>query len=103
MNIQSVTPILTLEVNQLKRTMAAHLASYSAELNDELQKAVTNYCTTDNLQGVVQVAAKRMLDQVMQEELSRFFSEGGAGRQAIRDAIKSTLSNQDAKAVNDGQ
>ena len=83
-------PIIRLEVEGMKHTIAAAMTEYAAQMDADLQKAVEDYCTSGNIANIVRTTAYSVMDQVIREEVRSFFVHGN-GREAIKEAVKQRL------------
>jgi hypothetical protein len=83
-------PIIRLEVEGMKRTIMAALAEHSAQMDADLQNAIEDYCTPENLARVVQNAAREQLAAAIQAEVKNFFWYG-PGRKAVAEAVKESI------------
>jgi hypothetical protein len=86
-------PIIKLEVENMRHTMAFALSKYATELDEILQAALVVYCTPENLERVIQSEATKVLDQVIKEEVENWFMYG-EGRKVIKEAIEKKLRGQ---------
>lgn len=83
-------PIIRLEVEGMRRTMAAMLAKHAVQIDKDIQEAVEAYCTPENLAFVVKTAASKALDATIREEVDKFFRYGD-GRTAVAAAVKESI------------
>ncbi len=87
-------PIITLSVDQIRHSMKIALSEYTAQLDSHLQEAIERFCTPENLRRIVETEAAQTLDQVLREEVKRWFITGD-GRQVIRAAVEKKLSDDE--------
>ena len=87
-------PIISLEVQGMKRTMKLALMEHAALLDKSIQQAVEDYCTEGNIQAIVQREARLQLDAALKEEVRRFFDWSGQGRAAVREAVMEALNER---------
>jgi hypothetical protein len=92
MNDYDSIPIVRLELERMKFQIVTMLSSYTDELNANIQRAVDDYCTDENLHAVVRDAVKTTLNNVIKEQVNRYFTYG-AGYRAVERAVKDGLEN----------
>lgn len=83
-------PIIKLEVEGMKHAIKVALSQHTIEIDAHIQAAINEYCTDDNLQTVIVAATKAAIDNVVKDEITRFF-EYGDGRKAVSAAIEETI------------
>ena len=83
-------PIIRLEVESMRQTMALALTEYTSQLDTDLHNAIDAYCTPDNLRRVIEQEANRTLEQVIREQVKAWFIYG-AGREVIKRAVEQKL------------
>ena len=83
-------PLIKLEVEGMRHTMAMALTEYTVRLDETLQAALAAYCTPENLERVIQSETQKVLDRVIREEVQNWFTYG-AGRKAIKEAVEKKL------------
>jgi hypothetical protein len=83
-------PIIKLEVDHMKHTMAIALSQYTAQLDQNLQEAVEKFCTPENLKRIIEEEAHKQLDIVIREQVKQWFVYG-EGRAVIRQAVEQKL------------
>lgn len=87
-------PIIRLEVEGMRHTVAAMLTEHAAKMDADIQAAVDEYCTDGNLARVVRSAARQAIEDAVKEEVRNFFSWSNTGRMAIREAVHKHLEEQ---------
>jgi hypothetical protein len=87
-------PIIKLEVQGMRHTMAFALSQYTAQIDETLQAALEAYCTPENLERVIQTETAKILDQVIKEEVKNWFTYG-EGRKAIKEAVEKKLGDNE--------
>lgn len=85
-----IVPIIRLEVEAMRHTIQVALSQHSAQLDQNIQSAIEEYCTADNIERVVKKAAAAALDVAIKEEVDRFFRYG-AGREAVAASVKESI------------
>lgn len=83
-------PLIRLDVQNMRHSMAVALSKYTTELDETLQAALEAYCTPQNLERVIQSEVTKVLDQVIREEVKNWFIYG-EGRKAIKEAVEKKL------------
>ncbi len=83
-------PIIRLQIEGVKYSVAMALTEYAAQVDADLQKAVEEFCTPENIGHIVQKEAWAVLDQVIREEVKSFFLRGH-GREAVKAAVQEKL------------
>jgi hypothetical protein len=83
-------PIIRLEVEHMRQTMAFALTEYTTRLDVDLHNAIDAYCTPENLRRVIEDEANRTLDQVIREQVKAWFIYG-EGREVIKRAVEQKL------------
>lgn len=83
-------PIIKLEVDQMRHSMAVALSEYTAQLDETLQRSIEAYCTPENLQRVIGEETRRTLDIVIREQVKVWFMYG-EGRKVIKKAVEQKL------------
>ncbi len=84
-------PILTLTLENMRQTVRTALMQHTEQVNEELQKAVDRFCTSENLASILDQQAAACIKDIMQETVKGFFNYHQAGRQAIREAVLEKL------------
>lgn len=82
--------IIKLEVENMKHTMCVALSQYTGQLDATLKQAVERFCTPENLERIIQTETDRILDEVLREEVKRWFVYGD-GRAVIRLQVEQRL------------
>jgi hypothetical protein len=83
-------PIIKLEIESMRHTMAYALTKYATDLDSTLQAALEAYCTPENLEYVIQTETSKVLNQVIKEEVKNWFTRG-EGRKVIKEAVEKKL------------
>lgn len=86
-------PIIRLEVERMKYAMQHALVEHAALMDDAIQKAIEAYCTPENIDAIVRKEATHAIDSAVREEVRAFFSQTGAGRKAVREAVTNWLND----------
>lgn len=87
-------PIITLQIQEMKRTMSMMLTKEAAALDASLRRALEEFCTEENLNSIVRAEATRQLEEAVKQEVRNFFSFSAAGRVAVREAIHEFLEDR---------
>lgn len=87
-------PIITLTVEGMQQTVRQALLAHAATMSQEIQIAVDQYVTPENIQAVVDSSVRKHIDECLREAVKDFFGWSGAGRQAVRDAVLQRLNEQ---------
>lgn len=90
MSLNLPIPIIKLEVEGMRRTMAVALSQYTAQLDEMLQQAISDFCTPENLERIINDETARTLDTVIKAEVKNWFING-EGRKAIKKAVEKRL------------
>ena len=84
-------PIIRLEVQGMKHSLAVALTEYTLQFDETLQAAIEAYCTPENIERIITYETQKTLDTVIREEVKRWFVRG-EGREVIRAAVEKRLS-----------
>lgn len=87
-------PIIRLEVNRMRHVLQVALMEHSATMDADMQHAIEQFCTPENIHEIIHEAASRVLREIIHEEVQNFFRFGD-GRGAVADAIKKKLMNRE--------
>lgn len=87
-------PIIRLEVNRMRHALQVALTEHSATMDADMQHAIEQFCTSENIHQIIHETASRVLADIIQEEVKNFFRFGD-GRGAVADAIKKKLLNRE--------
>lgn len=77
----------------MKATICAMLSEHTAKMDADIQRAVEEACSPENVLAVVQSAAAQAVQQALREEVEAFFKYG-AGRRALKQAVEEQLSER---------
>ena len=80
-------PIISLEFSSMQFMLKTALSEHILAVDRNVQEAIENYCTEDNLKKVIEGEVKSCLDDAVKEEVRAFFSHSGAGRKAVKEAV----------------
>lgn len=90
-------PIIRLEIERMKESMYHAISQRALDIDAHIRSALDAYCTTSNLQEVIQHEATQAIDAAVREEVRRFFQHSSAaGRQAVRQAVIAHLDRIDS-------
>lgn len=93
-------PLIRLEVDHMKYSMITALHNYSVQMDENIQKAIEEYCTQENLDRVIMDAAHKALDTAIKEEVRNFFWNGD-GRSAVAASVRESLLKRETYTVLD--
>jgi len=85
-------PIIRLEVEGMKMTISAAISEHAMQIEQDISRAVEDYCTPENISFVVRQAATNQLNHAIKEEVERFF-KFGEGRKAVAEAVREFILN----------
>lgn len=86
----NTVPIIRLEVEGMKHTVQMMLSKYAAELDKEVFDAVEKFCTSSNIERVINECTEKSIKQAIELEIGDFFRYGN-GRKAIKEAVENQL------------
>lgn len=86
-------PIIRLEIDGMKRSIVSALTHYQAQIDEDINRAVEEYCQPENIAEIIQQAANDAIDSAIREEVKNFFLYG-EGRRTIAESVKESLSNK---------
>lgn len=87
----SELPIIRLEIDRMKYTIAAMMSKEGAALSSEINRAVLEYLSDDNINHIVQQEVRDTVNAAVKEEIREFFKGTNPGRLAIREAVLNHL------------
>jgi len=87
-------PIIKLEVEGMRHTVTTALSQHSAEIDENIRKAINFYCSPDNIENVIHKEVTEAIDNAVKEEIRSFFKYSKPGRQAIREAVMKYLDEE---------
>ena len=79
---------LTLE--RMEASILHAFSEYEVQLDDDIRRAVAEYCQPENIKRVIADHVKRSLDATIKEEVDRFYRYG-KGREVVRRALEETI------------
>lgn len=83
-------PIIRLEVEGMRHSICRALSEYALQIDEQMQGAVKEYCTPENLGKIIRTEADRVLTDVIKTEVDNYF-RFGKGREAVRKAVQDSL------------
>lgn len=83
-------PVITLEVQAMKHTMKTLLTKYAMQIDTEIQAAVDEFCTPENVKRIVKEAAKSAIQSSIADQVQGYFKYG-AGREQVAAAVREQL------------
>lgn len=92
-------PIITLQVEQMKYTVAAALSEHTAMMDELVQRALNESLTPENIEGVIRRTVKSCVDTAVSEEIQSFFHYSAPGRAAIREAVQKHMNKHFGEAA----
>ena len=92
--MDSPYPILRLELEHMRRTIAVTLSECVINMDKDIQDAISKVITDENLRVTVCQSVVRAVNSVIAEEVDRFFKYDD-GRSMIRDFVKRILSEEE--------
>lgn len=81
-------PIIRLEFETMKETIRFAMTQQMARIDTDINAAIDRYCTSENLQALIDDTVRQSVNQAVKEEIQSLFRFNGHGRMAINDAIK---------------
>lgn len=79
-------PIIRLEIERMRDTLCIALSEHTALISEEVQKAVEQFVTPENINSIVTAEVNRTLKSVIEDEIKAFYSFG-PGRETVRNAV----------------
>lgn len=86
-------PIISLEIKGMRCSIQKALSQHLLETDAMVQKAIETYCSSDNIERIIQETTFRTIDAVVREEVEIYF-RNGEGRKEISNAVKEVLSKR---------
>jgi hypothetical protein len=83
-------PVIRLEVQGMKHTMMVALQQYQVNLDADIQQAIADYLTEENVSRVVRESVRSAIELVLREEVLKFY-QYGEGRKMVQQIIQSSL------------
>ena len=80
-------PIIKLEIQGMRHTVCTALTQHTAVLDENIQKAVEEFCRPESLDALVRKIALQEINSAVSEEIQNFFRWSGNGRKAIKEAV----------------
>lgn len=91
-------PILKLELDHMRHSMAIALTEYTQRLDETLHQAVEAYCTPENLTRVINEQVEKTMGDVIKDEVRVWFTHGD-GRKVIIAEVQRRLSEDFRESV----
>lgn len=85
-------PILRLELEGMKHSIAMAFTEYHMQVEQDVQEAIKNFCTPENLKGIINQEVQKAVTDCIQSAIKGYFSWGGEGRKAIAPIVEHHLS-----------
>lgn len=79
-------PIIRLEVQRMQHTIAHALTNYAAQMDADIQKAIKEYLTPENVTLIVMTQARTCIEAAIRDEVDKHFRYG-KGREIVRRAV----------------
>lgn len=89
MNDRSM-PILTIQLDEMRRSMRASLMQSSDEINRIIQITVDAFCTEENLKNIINEQVRRIIPEIIKKEIESFFRHGPGGEE-IKNTVAQSL------------
>ena len=86
-------PIIRLEVGHLRHTMVRMMTDHTAKMDFQIKQAIEQACSPDNVQRILDEAARRYLAQAIDDEVKSFLL-CGKGRALLRKQIEKRLKQE---------
>ena len=86
-------PIIRLEVSRMRHVLQVALLEHSAAMDADMQHAIEQFCTPENIHKIIHEAADGILNTIIKEEVQNFFRFGD-GRGIVAEAVKTKLLNR---------
>jgi len=84
-------PIIRLEIEGMRHTVMACLSEYAAKMDADVQNAVAEAITPENIGRIIRESAAREVKSAIESEIHRFFSYDPVGATFIREAVNVEL------------
>ena len=84
------TPILRLEITEMRRTLSTALSEYVVKMDADIQAAIARVCTVENVLAVLERTARETMDEIIKKEIEDFYRYGD-GRTVLREAVQKHL------------
>lgn len=81
-------PVITIRIEQMQHTLKAMLSEHAAALDEQTQIALEKALNPASIQRVLDEEVLNAVNRTLSEEVRSLFDYFGAGRVAIREAIK---------------
>lgn len=89
MRDQSI-PVVRLEVEYMKHAILHAFTEHTLKVDADVKRAVEHFCRPENIRSVASAAVDSVLKEVINAEIEKFYRYG-AGREAIAQAVKESL------------
>lgn len=90
MRDNNALPLIRMDVEGLRYSVATMLTEHSARMDEDIKNALDKYCTPENLKRVIEEATFSNINHAIQEEIKQFF-QYGVGRDAIKKAVSQSI------------
>ena len=87
-------PILRLELESMRHTILKVLQDQAIMLDTQINAAVRDYCTADNLESIVPQQVQVSVDDAIHSEIRDYYRHG-KGRAFIKKAVELTLGDSE--------
>jgi hypothetical protein len=85
-------PVLRIELENMRETICIAFSERLAAQDVNVRAAVEAYCTSENLQLVIDAAVRQVLDKTIKEEVESFYRYQ-EGRALIKKLVRERLAN----------
>lgn len=86
-------PIISMEIEGMRHKMKTALLSHKLQMDEDISRAVDEFCKPENIKKIIDNAAVRALESAVQQEVENFF-KFGAGRATVIEAVKERFKNE---------
>lgn len=80
-------PIIKIEFESMRHSLRVAMTNHMVKLDSDVQAAIDRYCTSENLQAIIDASVRESVNVAVKEEVQSLFRYSGPGREAIRQEI----------------
>lgn len=88
-------PIIKLEIQSMKQSIMHAFTQQMMDISEEVQRALDRECTHENIQRIVNTAAKEAVEEAVSSAVKRWWAIDPVARELVNEAVASRL-NEDA-------
>ena len=92
-NQDFTNPLIRIELESLKSCLVHAFSKQMLDMDEMFNEAVKRYCTPENIESILNTEVKRVLDKLISETVSGFFTYG-KGRDIVAERVKSRLNER---------